>query len=404
MKLRQFFSLPVFFSVILLGLNACKAPNPPIPKVIEFTGTDSSGKTADFIMAAIPSNAQSQKFIDLDILKGELSNDSDVQSKFPDQFAIAAVGIENCDGTPDDKSNANRVRLATEKKAKTIPFLPDYVANKQTDFNNFAGNFKKLEDLKTCRNNSPTSNQQRVIFIGVKRLSPNVSIVEAINDGLNKPKVDDLNLNDFSLYQIIYDPEKGNWTSFPIDGKDKDGKRVIFDFFVLTNEKAWFSGSDHEFTSFANQGKEPMGDLRTWIQGNPLLKTSLEVSDIWISFGVASCDGNQAKNENLATSRASKLQSDVLKTITVNRTIQPEYARVVLGQYNGKCDNNYIAMAEQRPVVIVIGTQASPDNPANVKEALYDALQTLEKSKTLLGKVKMSDFTITDPNKVIMIP
>jgi hypothetical protein len=140
------------------------------------------------------------------------------------------------------------------------------------------------------------------------------------------------------------------------------------------------------------------------ILGNPLFKNSLEVSDIWISFGVASCDGNRAKNENLATSRASNLQKHVLKAITVDRIIQPEYARVFLGQYNGKCDNNYIAMPEQRPVVIVIGTQASPDNPANVKEALYDALQTLERSKTLLGKVKMSDFTITDPDKVITIP
>lgn len=402
MKSRQFFSLPVFFGVILLGLHNCEPP-PPIPKVIEFTGRDGYGKTADFIMAAIPTNAQPQKFIDLDRLKKELSGDSDVQSKFPTQFAIVAVGIENCEGNPDDKSNANQVRLVTEKKAKTIPFLSDEDAKKQIDFNNFAGNFKALEELKPCTKNSPTSNQ-RVIFIGVKRQSPNVSIVEAINDGLNKPEVRSLNLNDSSLYRIIYDPKPGNWTSFPIDGKDKGGKRVIFDFFILTNEKAWFSGSDHEFTSFANQGKQPIGDLKTWIEGNPSLKTSLENSDIWISFGVASCDGNPPKNGDLALSRASNLQSDVLKTITVNRANQPEYARVVLGQYNGKCDNNYIAMAEQRPVVIVVGTQASPDNPANVKEALYNALTTLENRKTLLGKVKMSDFTITDPDKVIMIP
>jgi hypothetical protein len=298
------------------------------------------------------------------------------------------------------------VRLATEKKAKTIPFLPDYDANKKTGFNDFAGNFKKLEELKPCSKNSHTSNQQRVIFIGVKRLSPDVSIVEAINDGLNKPEIDDLNLNlnDSSLYRIIYDPKQENyWPSFPINGKDKKGKRVIFDFYILRNEKAWYSGSDHEFTSFASQGKKPISELISLIKGSGL-ESSLEVSDIWISFGVASCDGKHTDNENLALSRASNLQSDVLKKIKVSRANQPQYARVVLGQYNGKCDNNYIVMAEQRPIVMVVGTQASPDNPANIKEALYDALQALEKSQTLLGEVTMSDFTITNPNKVVKIP
>jgi hypothetical protein len=154
---------------------------------------------------------------------------------------------------------------------------------------------------------------------------------------------------------------------YRIDGKDKQGRAAAFDFIILTNEFTWVIGSTVEVVSSGNV--IPEAEIADRVL-TPQVRDSLASASDVIAVGLASSEGERAKEEERAVNRA--------KTVVgwITKVSKPETAlwTLTLGQYDrNACKQQEDADSSFERPVIFAGVREKAGG-ANLEEALADAI------------------------------
>ncbi|MBD2185189.1 hypothetical protein H6S82_21850 [Planktothrix sp. FACHB-1355] len=326
MKRLTVFKKLVTAATVSLTLTACPPPRSP-ENPVEFSGKDSKGNTADFIMAVSP-NDTSTKLSSAKLSK-QFQSDPAIQNMLEKANKIVFVGAEGCDGSRNDEDNAGQIRRSlTKQLSRSI----------NPQYQELSENFDRLKQFEKCpQKNISTKYPRRIIIIGLTRNSPIFNPIEAIKNGLENAKLKDLRLENYALFELIYrQPLKDNkkWQSKLIQGNDKNGNTVIFDVNFVTSGY-WESGKDNKIVYAGESGG--LDKLET-----QEINEKLAVADEVISVGAADCQGeDQSKQEALSRDRASNLQDKLRIIKIVNRERYPNYRRLILGQYLTKYCKDY---------------------------------------------------------------
>lgn len=173
MKRLTVFKKLVTAATVSLTLTACPQPRSP-ENPVEFTGKDSNGNTADFIMAVSPKDT-STKFT-LEKLWEQFQGDKPLEDMLDKQNKIVFIGAEACDGSRNDEDNAGQIRRSLIKLLSSS-INPQY--------QELSENFDRLKQFEKCpQKNISTKSTPRIIIIGITRNSPVFNRIEAIKNGL----------------------------------------------------------------------------------------------------------------------------------------------------------------------------------------------------------------------------
>jgi hypothetical protein len=179
-------------------------------------------------------------------------------------------------------------------------------------------------------------------------------------------------------------------------GEDKQGRKAKFDIYVLTSEYNWEVGTPSSTNPGNIRYNGELRDLellRSLLQAEDMERV-LKSADVIISFGTASCQGGSFDEENRALERASLIQT-LVKSINSSRATSPVYRRLNLGQFKSQNCSDPESTAFQRSI-IVVGADITRNPDVDVKQALRDFLEILEKKEGRLGTFKLGDYSQFD--------
>ncbi|MDX2155390.1 MAG: hypothetical protein SFW09_02680 [Hyphomicrobiaceae bacterium] len=153
---------------------------------------------------------------------------------------------------------------------------------------------------------------------------------------------------------------------FPLEGRDADGRRVLFDLVVLSRDLAWARASDREITLAGKTVAE--ADISRIVFGRELT-AALAASQEVIVAGVASVEGAEATEAERAGRRAETAAGWAERVVPARTPI----TALNLGQFRSECSNRVTGdTAWQRPLMVIAVRERQ--RQADVKEALANAL------------------------------
>lgn len=157
---------------------------------------------------------------------------------------------------------------------------------------------------------------------------------------------------------------------FPVEGRDRDGRRALFDVVVLTKRYGWVRGSTNELER-GDQRLSPI-EIQEEVLA-PQLREGLGSARALIAVGMASVEGEVEREEQRGAARANKtaeLVRDALGervpmwTLNLGRYLQP----------CAECEDEDTSW--QRPFMVVAVREA--ETGTNVAAALRDALSSAD--------------------------
>jgi hypothetical protein len=192
---------------------------------------------------------------------------------------------------------------------------------------------------------------------------------------------------------------KKPWKSVKDIGKDKNKQTATFNMYVMTNEYSWEIGTPSSNAKgkikYNNELKDPEF-IKIILQVDDLRKV-LNSADYIISFGTASCQGDNDEDKR-AFDRANAIQL-AIKEIYKGRAISPIYKKVNLGQFRtpeySKC-GDASSTAYQRSIIVVGADIDKNNNEVVIGEALENFLKTIEIKEGKIGSFKISDYSKFD--------
>jgi hypothetical protein len=158
----------------------------------------------------------------------------------------------------------------------------------------------------------------------------------------------------------------GDSIVFPIEAKDKAGKKATFDFVAKTQEYAWIRGQADQVT----KNGTPIGtaDVGTVLFGSDVQKGLSPSADL-IAVGVASQEGTLAEENARAAQRGKVAAAWADKSVGGNKKLWV----LNLGQFSPSCGSTTEKdTAWERPFLIV-GAR-NQDAGVNLGEALANAM------------------------------
>lgn len=159
----------------------------------------------------------------------------------------------------------------------------------------------------------------------------------------------------------------GASTVYPVEGKDRAGKRAAFDVAVLPKEVAWARKSSTELT----EGGQPVPrDIVVTKVFTAELREGLARSSHVIAVGMASQEGAAQEETERARNRARSAAAWLAKTVSPNTKIWV----LNLGQFQNRCTETaqQSDTSWQRPVML-IGVR-SQQGGVRLREAFADAI------------------------------
>jgi hypothetical protein len=158
---------------------------------------------------------------------------------------------------------------------------------------------------------------------------------------------------------------------FTIEGKDKAGRRGVFDVVVLNKSFLWVRGSSDELEK---DGKTiARADLSAAVLDEEVRAALLDAKEV-IAVGTASQEGSAAEEQARAERRARTAAQLVGGAVTANVPVWT----LNLGQYRDPCEDCETGGTSwQRPFIVIAVKSLEPD--ANMGEALADAMTGKER-------------------------
>lgn len=186
---------------------------------------------------------------------------------------------------------------------------------------------------------------------------------------------------------------------FPFEpAKDRQGKSAEFNMAVLTEEYIWHPGSSDSVNKTPDPTPIPLDQLKGVLEEKGITKIMDNPSKV-ISVGMASCEGDPAKQSQRAMERAKSIQTKLAKPIFAVE----DYPMINLGQYKkDTCSRSYKDNSFQRVMVLIGIRKESPGVVLN--EALRARLEKISQKFNIndysLGQ--KGNFTVIDSNVKIV--
>ena len=159
----------------------------------------------------------------------------------------------------------------------------------------------------------------------------------------------------------------GNSIVFPLEGKDKAGKKATFDFVAKTKDYSWIRGQADQVTINGT----PIGaaDVTAQLFGPEVAKGLAPSADL-IAVGVASSEGTLAEENSRAAQRGKTAAGWADKNVGGNKGLWV----LNLGQFSNSCTSSTVEKdtSWERPFLIV-GAR-NQDAGVNLGEALANAM------------------------------
>jgi hypothetical protein len=182
-------------------------------------------------------------------------------------------------------------------------------------------------------------------------------------------------------------------------GADLKGNKVNFNIYFVTTEYSWEINTPNSANGIAGKIRRPdgqlegLGFLENFLQSDDL-KRVLNSADTIISFGTASCQGDD-REASRALDRASLVQASI-KKINKDRAISPIYNRLNLGRFKNTTNCGDSSSTASQRNIIVVGADFDKSNHenANMRESLKNFFENLEKKGTKLGKFNIKDYSL----------
>jgi hypothetical protein len=158
----------------------------------------------------------------------------------------------------------------------------------------------------------------------------------------------------------------GNSIVFPIEAKDKAGKKATFDFVAKTQDYAWIRGQADQVT----QNGTPIGaaDINTVLFGAEVQKGLAPSTDL-IAVGVASQEGTEAEERARAAQRGKVAAGWADQSVGGNKNLWV----LNLGQFTPACGSTAEKDTSWERPFVIVGAR-NQEAGVNLGEALANAM------------------------------